>query len=227
MKHNNKILFADDDFKYSLLIKDFLTNNGYEVTYVGNGRMALEQFEEIEPDLILLDINMPEKNGFEVAQEIREKNNKVIIFFLTDRSDKTDRLKGFKLKANDYLAKPFYPEELLARIEERLGNSEFSTAKSYKIGNTTFNYGTNELISGNIKVVITSRQAEILSILIESINETVSREQILTQIWGNDNYANSLALNVQISYLRKALHHDKTINIKSVVRKGYILAVKK
>lgn len=220
-----KVLFADDDFKYSLLIKEFLTRNGYEVTYAGNGRIALDLFEEVNPDLVLLDVNMPERNGFEVAQEIRKKNSKVLIFFLTDRSDKNDRLKGFQLKGNDYLAKPFYPEELLARIEERLGNSLQVEQYIYKIGNTSFHYNTNELISGNTKTIITSRQAEILRLLAENVNETVSREILLKTIWGNDNYTNSLALNVQISYLRRALQLDKSLKIIPVVGKGYMLCV--
>lgn len=114
-----KILFADDDLKYSLLLKRFLEQEGYEVTYVGNGRMAVEQFPLVRPDLVLLDINMPELNGFEVAARIREADKHVLIFFLSDRSDKADRLQGFSLRANDYLAKPFYPEELIARIRER------------------------------------------------------------------------------------------------------------
>lgn len=223
MNHSPKILFADDDLKYSLLLKDFLSKNGYEITYVGNGQMAVDQFDTVCPDLVLLDINMPEKNGFEVAQEIRKKNRKVLIFFLTDRSDKTDRLKGFQLQANDYLAKPFYPEELLARIEERFGNTSAFADKTYKIGNTSFNYGTNELITGNIKTIITSRQAEVLRLLVENVNETVSREHILHEVWANDSYANSLALNVQISHIRRALKHDKSIRIKSIVKKGYML----
>ena len=107
-----KILFADDDLKYSMLLKRFLEKEGYEVTYAGNGKIALEQFPLIKPDLVLLDINMPGYNGFEVAERIREMDKHVLIFFLSDRSDKADRLQGFQLKANDYLAKPFYPEEL-------------------------------------------------------------------------------------------------------------------
>lgn len=114
-----KILFADDDLKYSMLLKRFLEKEGYEVTYAGNGKIALEQFPLIKPDLVLLDINMPGYNGFEVAERIRETDKHVLIFFLSDRSDKADRLQGFQLRANDYLAKPFYPEELIARIHER------------------------------------------------------------------------------------------------------------
>jgi len=225
MKPSLKILFADDDIKYALLLKDFLTHNGYNVTYAGNGRIALDLFNEVKPGLVLLDVNMPEMNGFDVAREIRAKDNKVLIFFLTDRSDKNDRLKGFQLKGNDYLAKPFYPEELLARIEERLGNPSETNQKIYKIGNISFHYTTNELITGNTKTIITSRQADILRLLAENINETVSRELLLNKVWGTDNYTNSLALNVQITYLRRALQSDKSLKIVSVVRKGYMLSV--
>lgn len=115
--------------------------------------MALEQFPAVKPDLVLLDINMPGLNGFEVAEKIRETDRHVLIFFLSDRSDKTDRLKGFSLKGNDYLAKPFYPEELLARIRERFeANAEVEVAEEiYRFGNTAFDYSTNEIRTGNSK----------------------------------------------------------------------------
>lgn len=223
-----KILFADDDLKYSMLLKRFLEAEGYEVTYAGNGRIALEQYPLIKPDLVLLDINMPELNGFEVAQKIREQDHHVLIFFLSDRSDKADRLKGFDLRANDYLAKPFYPEELLARIRERFqcANDVVET-ETYTFGKSTFNYTINEIRTGNNKVLITSRQAEILRILAKNLNVSVDREIILDNVWGNSSYANSLALNVQITYLRKALRNDPGIRIESLMKKGYILEVEK
>lgn len=223
-----KILFADDDLKYSMLLKRFLEAEGYEVTYAGNGRIALEQFLLIKPDLVLLDINMPELNGFEVAQKIREQDHHVLIFFLSDRSDKSDRLKGFDLRANDYLAKPFYPEELLARIRERFqcANDVVET-ETYTFGKSTFNYTINEIRTGNNKVLITSRQAEILRILAKNLNVSVDREIILNNVWGSSSYANSLALNVQITYLRKALRNDPGVRIKSLMKKGYILEVEK
>ena len=96
-----KILFADDDLKYSMLLKSFLQQHGYDVTYAGNGKKAWEQFPEVKPDLVLLDINMPEMDGYEVAERIRAIDPKVLIFFLTDRTEKNDRLKGFSLKANE------------------------------------------------------------------------------------------------------------------------------
>lgn len=225
MKITLKILFADDDLKYSLLLKRFLEKEGYDVTYTGNGRMALEQFILVKPDLVLLDINMPGMNGFEVAEKIRETNHHVLIFFLSDRSDKTDRLKGFSLKGNDYLAKPFYPEELLARIRERfeINKPEYTTEETYKFGNTEFNYSTNEVRTVNNKTLITSRQADILRILASHPNQVVDRNLLLESIWGNISYANSLALNVQITYLRRALRNDTETCIISLARKGYIL----
>ena len=220
-----RILLADDDLKYSILLKRFLEKECYEVTYTGNGTMALEQFPAVKPDLVLLDINMPGKNGFEVAEKIREQDHNVLIFFLSDRSDKNDRLKGFSVKGNDYLAKPFYPEELLARIRERFEqNLSVETAEElYSFGDTFFNYATNEIRTGNSKTLITSRQADILRILVRNLNKAVDRNVILDVIWGNNSYANSLALNVQITYLRRALKRDLSVGIVSLTKKGYIL----
>ena len=173
-----KILFADDDLKYSMLLKRFLEKEGYEVTYAGNGKIALEQFPLIKPDLVLLDINMPGYNGFEVAERIRETDKHVLIFFLSDRSDKADRLQGFQLRANDYLAKPFYPEELIARIHERFTSQLSDTVEeeTYRFGQSVFNYSTNEIRTGNNKVLITSRQAEILRLLAKNLNLAVDRD---------------------------------------------------
>lgn len=220
-----KILFADDDLKYALLLKRFLEKEGYEVTYVGNGTMALAQFPVVRPDLVLLDINMPGMNGFDVAARIRQTDRQTLIFFLSDRSDKTDRLKGFSLRGNDYLAKPFYPEELLARIRERLEHRlpQAAAGEQYVFGKTTFDYALNELRQANRKTLLTSRQAEILRLLARSPGQLVSRETMLETVWGDVSYANSLALNVQITYLRRALSSDTSVEIVSLPKKGYVL----
>ena len=222
-----KILFADDDLKYSMLLKRFLEQHGYEVTYAGNGRKAWEQFPEVKPSLVLLDINMPEMDGYEVAEHIRAIDPKVLIFFLTDRTEKNDRLKGFSLKANDYLAKPFYPEELLARIEERfaVGMAETVEEEVYRFGETTFIYSNNELRTRSSRVLITSRQADILRLLARNMGNVVSKEMIQETVWGMVNNANSLAVNVQMTYLRHALQHDAAVRIESVKKKGYVLRI--
>lgn len=222
-----KILFADDDLKYSMLLKSFLQQHGYGVTYAGNGKKAWEQFPEVKPDLVLLDINMPEMDGYEVAERIRTFDPKVLIFFLTDRTEKNDRLKGFSLKANDYLAKPFYPEELLARIEERFSMNESETIEEevYHFGETTFCYNNNELRTRSSRVLITSRQADILRLLAKNIGNVVSKEMIQEAVWGTVSYANSQAVNVQMTYLRHALQHDVTVKIESLKKKGYVLTL--
>lgn len=221
-----KILFADDDLKYSMLLKRFLEKEGYDITYVGNGLMVLEQFPLIKPDLVLLDINMPGLNGFEVAERIRQQDRRVLIFFLSDRSDKADRLQGFSLRANDYLAKPFYPEELTARIRERFAvqlSGELMEEQVYRFGLSIFNYSTNEIRTGTHKTLITSRQAELLRLLAEHPGCMVTRDVLLETVWGTASYANSLALNVQITYLRRAIKNDPTVRIESLMKKGYLL----
>lgn len=221
-----KILLVDDDLKYAIYLKRILKQENYHVYYAGNGSIALEQFSIVQPDLILLDINMPGLNGFEVAEYIRLKDKHVLIFFLSDRSEKSDRLKGFRLQANDYLPKPFYPEELVARIRDRFNLNQPTDDvedEFYQFGQTLFNYNNNEIITPRNKTVITTRQADILRLLAKNLNKTVQRSLILETIWGDPSYANSLALNVQITYIRRLLQHDPSIQIRSIARKGYLL----
>ena len=133
-----KILLVDDDLKNSMLLKRFIETEGYEVIYANNGKVGLEMYKETNPDLILLDINMPELDGFEMARIIRQSDKRVIIFFLTDRTDKVDRLHGFSLKGNDYIPKPFYPEELIAKINERLESITVNQDIEYQLGEPYF-----------------------------------------------------------------------------------------
>lgn len=220
-----KILLVDDDLKNSMFLKCFLEEESYEVAYANNGRIAWELFPSFKPNLVLLDINMPEMNGFELAHRIRECNNSVIIFFLTDRTEKSDRLKGFSLKGNDYIPKPFYPEELIAKIKERLDSLLYTEEEIYNFGNTIFDFSLCSVETNGISQNITVRQADILRILVENLNSIVKRDYILDRVWGDSSYSNSLSLNVQITYLRKILNADTSISIISLKRKGYVLKV--
>lgn len=221
-----KILLVDDDLKNSMLLKRFIEAEGYEVTYAPNGRVGLELYRDIHPDLILLDINMPEMNGFEVARAIRATDRRVIIFFLTDRTDKVDRLYGFKLKGNDYIPKPFYPEELIAKISERFESDITAQDVEYQLGRTLFRPNLASLTFDGETHSLSVRQTEILSILAQNVGKVVDRDYILNAVWGDSSYANSLALNVQITYIRKLLV-DSSIAITSLKKKGYILSVSK
>ena len=226
MSNAINILLVDDDLKNSMLLKRFLEVEGYCVTYANNGTIGWELYHTSNPDLILLDINMPEINGFELAQKIREVNQKVLIFFLTDRTEKDDRLKGFSLKGNDYIPKPFYPEELIAKIKERFENRSIEMQREFMIGNTLFDSNLSTVTYNGVSHTLTARQTDILLLLSQNIGTMIEREQILKTIWGDDSNANSLALNVQITYLRRILEDDKSISIVSLKKKGYILQVK-
>lgn len=220
-----KILLADDDLRNSMLLKRFIEAEGYEVIYANNGTVALEMYRQEHPDLILLDINMPELNGFEVARTIRQTDKRVIIFFLTDRTDKVDRLYGFSLKGNDYIPKPFYPEELLAKINERLESLTVSQDVEYSLGNTIFRPNLSSLTYAGETHALSVRQTEILQMLADNQGRIVERDAILEKIWGDASYANSLALNVQITYIRRLLP-DPAVTILSIKKRGYILKVK-
>ncbi len=220
------ILLVDDDLKNSMLLKRFLEVEGFSVTYANNGAIGWELYNTSNPDLILLDINMPEMNGFELAEKIREVNQKVLIFFLTDRTEKDDRLKGFSLKGNDYIPKPFYPEELIAKIRERFENRTVEMQRQFQVGNTLFDSNLSSVTYNGTTHTLTARQTDILLLLSQNIGAMVEREHILKTIWGDDSNANSLALNVQITYLRRILEDDDRISIVSLKKKGYILQVK-
>ena len=226
MSNAINILLVDDDLKNSMLLKRFLEVEGYCVTYANNGTIGWELYHTSKPDLILLDINMPEMNGFELAQKIREVNQKVLIFFLTDRTEKDDRLKGFSLKGNDYIPKPFYPEELIAKIRERFENRTVEMQRQFQVGNTLFDSNLSSVTYNGTSHTLTARQTDILLLLSQNIGAMVEREHILKTIWGDDSNANSLALNVQITYLRRILEDDDRISIVSLKKKGYILQVK-
>ncbi|MCM1356675.1 MAG: response regulator transcription factor [Staphylococcus sp.] len=222
--NRKKILLVDDDLTNSMLLKRFIEAEGYEVTYASNGRIGLELYRDCHPDLILLDINMPEMNGFEVAQAIRQGDRKVIIFFLTDRTDKVDRLFGFSLKGNDYIPKPFYPEELIAKINERFESDIISHEVEYQLGYTIFRPNLSTLTFEGETHSLSVRQSEILTILAQNIGKLVERDTILNTVWGDASYSNSMALNVQITYIRKLLT-DPTVSITSLKKKGYILTI--
>lgn len=167
---------------------------------------------------------MPELDGFEMARIIRQSDKRVIIFFLTDRTDKTDRLHGFSLKGNDYIPKPFYPEELVARINERFESKTVGHEIDYKLGDTVFRPNLSSLTYAGETHSLSVRQTEILQMLAENAGSPVERDMILERIWGDASYSNSLALNVQITYLRRLLP-DPKVTIFSIKKKGYILSI--
>lgn len=221
-----KILLVDDDVANSMFLKQYLETEGFEVAYAKDGNAGYGLYRSLQPQLILLDVNMPGMNGFELAQLIRETDSDVLIFFLTDRTGKEDRLKGFIIKGNDYIPKPFYPEELVAKIKERLSDRQIMEETVAMIGDTRYDSNLSSLTFEDVSVTISERQNEILKILVGQIGRMVARDYILETVWSDVSYRNSLALNVQINYLRKLLSPDKSVVIDTLHKRGYVLRIK-
>lgn len=180
-----KILLVDDDAVNSMFLKQYLETEGFEVAYAKDGNAGYGLYRSLQPQLILLDVNMPGMNGFELAQLIRETDSDVLIFFLTDRTGKEDRLKGFIIKGNDYIPKPFYPEELVAKIKERLSDRQIMEDTVAMIGDTRYDSNLSSLTFEDVSVTISERQNEILKILVGQIGRMVARDYILETVWGD------------------------------------------
>jgi DNA-binding response OmpR family regulator len=228
--NTSKILYAEDDATLAFLTKDNLEQNHYEVTHCSDGKTGLEIFKKIDFDICILDIMMPKMNGFELATEIRKANTNIPIIFLSAKTLKEDRLKGLRLGADDYLVKPFSIEELLLKIEIFLKRSQKNneTEKSiYEIGKYQFDTKNFILFNENEKTSLTQREAELLKLFLDNKNVVLKREQILTSLWGDDDYFMGRSLDVFISRLRKILSNEKEIAIDNLHGIGFRFTTEK
>jgi len=225
IKH--KILYAEDDETLAFLIKDNLELY-YEVTHCNDGEMAYELFKANSYDICILDIMMPKKDGFELAEAIRKQNSNIPIIFLSAKTLKEDRIKGLRLGADDYLVKPFSIEELLLKIEIFLKRSQKQTPidnKTYTIGKYNFDHKNFLVFNDNEKISLTQREAELLKLFLDNKNIVMKREEILKSLWGSDDYFLGRSLDVFISRLRKILANEKGIAIENLHGIGFKFTV--
>lgn len=221
---NFKILYTEDDETLAFLTKDNLEQNNYEVIHCTNGKSGLETFKNEDFDICIFDIMMPKMDGFELAEEVRKIDNDVPIIFLSAKTLKEDRIKGLRLGADDYLVKPFSIEELILKIEIFLKRSQKNNKveKSvYEIGKYQFDTKNFILFNEEEKVGLTQREAELLKLFIDNKNLVLKREQILTALWGTDDYFMGRSLDVFISRLRKILANEKGISIENLHGIGF------
>ncbi|WP_261510991.1 response regulator transcription factor [Chryseobacterium paludis] len=224
----SKILYAEDDKTIAFLIKDSLESY-YEIYCYPDGRSALDAFNSQSFDICLLDIMMPELNGFEVAQEIRSKNSEIPIIFISAKALKEDRIKGLKIGADDYLVKPFSIEELILKIEvflKRTKKTDTSQLK-YKVGKYNFDPKNYTLQDMESSITLTQRESELLLYFIRHKNVVLKRQDILKAIWGDDDYFMGRSLDVFISRLRKVLIDEKNILIENLHGIGFRFSEKK
>jgi DNA-binding response OmpR family regulator len=222
-----KILYAEDDETLAYLTKDTLELY-YEVLHCTDGEMALDAFKNNEFDICILDIMMPKKDGFELAEAIRKHNADVPIIFLSAKTLKEDRIKGLRLGADDYLVKPFSIEELMLKIEIFLKRSQKNTLSDktmYTIGKYQFDTKNYLVFTDTEKINLTQREAELLKLFIDNKNTVMKREEILKSLWGNDDYFMGRSLDVFISRLRKILANEKGIAIENLHGIGFKFTV--
>ncbi len=218
-----KVLIAEDDRDFGNILTQYVTISGFEVTLGRDGKEAWELFNQIKPDICVLDVMMPEMDGFSLAEKIKEANPSVPVIFLTAKSLKEDIVRGLKIGADDYITKPFDPEVLILRINNILKRAYSYTNEEFRISDTILKYNTLELISGKAKEKLTLKEAQLLKYFIVNKNKMLAREDILTEIWGEDDYFLGRSMDVFISRLRKYLSEDKKIDIRTVRGTGFIL----
>lgn len=229
---NIHILLAEDDANLGFVVQDNLKSNGFKVTLCADGETALKTFANNKFDMCILDVMMPKKDGFAVAESIRSINKEVPIVFLTAKSMQADKIKGLTIGADDYITKPFDFQEFILRIEsilrrtKVLGDNEDEKVENYKIGAYNFDVKNQQLQHSKKEQSLTKREAKILAYLCEHINDIASREMILKNIWGNDDYFSGRSLDVFISKLRKYLSADSKISITNIHGVGFKLEVK-
>lgn len=225
-----KILLAEDDINLGSLLTQYLNAKNFETDLFGDGEKAWDGFNSKQYDICILDVMMPKKDGFTLAKEIRELNQKIPIIFLTAKTLKDDVLEGFKIGADDYITKPFVMDELLFRIEailRRISQSGDGLAnqETYKIGKYTFDVQKQHLTFEGEFVKLTTKEAELLELLSANKNAMLERNYALKLIWKDDNYFNARSMDVYITKLRKHLKKDEAIEIINVHGKGYKLIV--
>ncbi len=219
-----KLLLAEDEPSLGQIVKESLETRNFEVFHAENGEKALEIYQKEQPEVLVLDVMMPKKDGFTLAKEIREENNDIPIIFLTAKSQTKDVLEGFKHGGNDYLKKPFSMEELIVRIHALLNRISLKKDDSkINIGEFNFNYTKQLLTHKEQSEPLTHRESELLFHLSQKKNEILDRTFILKKLWGDDDFFNARSMDVFISKLRKKLKKDTNVQIINVRGYGYKL----
>ena len=220
-----KVFYAEDELFLGKIVKESLESRGFEVVMEADGEKATGVFKRIQPDICVLDIMLPNKDGFAIADEIRELNEDVPIIFLTAKTQTEDVVKGFSMGANDYIRKPFSMEELIVRIHNALRNKAEAPQKiktdSVSIGNFTFHLNRQVLNNGKEERKLSYRESELLKLLYENREKIIDRREILNLLWGNDNFFNSRNLDVYITKLRSYLKDDSSLEIITIKGIGY------
>jgi DNA-binding response OmpR family regulator len=226
-KKKYRILLCEDDQNLGMVLKNYLELNDYEVTLERDGRLGLAAFQREKYDICLLDVMMPNMDGFTLAEEIRDVDPDIPLFFLSAKTMKEDIIQGYKLGADDYITKPFDSEVLLLKIKAILKRNEELTKESenieFDMGKYHFNPKLRQLIVDGRTQTLSPKENELLKMLAEHKNDLLPRERALKKIWGSDTYFNGRSMDVYIAKLRKYLKEDSNIEIVNIHGNGFRL----
>jgi len=221
---NIKILYVEDELSLGRIVKESLQRRGFEVVLESDGAKALALFRQTNPAVCVLDIMLPNKDGFEIAEEIRALDPQVPILFLTAKTQTADLVKGFTIGGNDYIRKPFSLEELIVRIDNVLRKTDkplVAPVDHIKIGKFRFYTNRQVLANGREEKKLSYRESELLKLLYENRDGIIDRKSILNLLWGNDSFFNSRNLDVYITRLRMCLKEDEHLEILTIKGVGY------
>jgi len=224
-----KVFYVEDEVFLARIVKESLESRGFEVVMESDGGKAIDAFKQAKPDICVLDVMLPNKDGFAVADEIRDLDENIPIIFLTAKTQTEDVVKGFTLGGNDYVRKPFSMEELIARVQNLLRRRNGDTRKihsdSVKMGKYTFQLNRQILNNGKGDRKLSFRESELLKLLYENRDKIIDRKDILNLLWGNDSFFNSRNLDVYITKLRSYLKDDPSLEIITIKGIGYRFVV--
>src|SRR5882762_2460519 len=219
-----KVLLAEDDLSLGYVIKDNLIDAGYDVVLCADGQSAIDKFDKDEFSICLLDVMMPNKDGFAVAKKIRQQSDMVPILFLTARSMEEDKIKGFQSGADDYITKPFSIQELLMRMDvflRRTKKLQADTKEEYQIGKLRFVFNELKIYNGDEVITLTQRESDLLRFFAQHINKILKREEVLLNVWGKDDYFLGRSMDVFITKLRKHFKADPDVFLETIHGVGF------
>lgn len=227
MADNIKLLLAEDEAALGQIIKESLETRNFNVILCENGEIAFKKYKSESPEILVLDVMMPKKDGFTLAKEIRAIDDSIPIIFLTAKSQTADVVEGFSIGGNDYLKKPFSMEELIVRVHNLVDRTKTQkTSETIPIGDFTFDFPKQHLkYKAQASVQLTHREAHLLFHLIKNKNRVLERSLILNKLWGTDDFFTARSMDVFITKLRKKLKEDESIQIINVRGFGYKLTV--
>jgi DNA-binding response OmpR family regulator len=228
MEDKTRILLVEDDANLSMVLTDYLEMLGYDIVLRNDGEEGLEAFKQDDYSLCILDVMMPKKDGFQLAEDIRNINAEIPLIFLTAKSLKEDRIAGFKVGCDDYITKPFSTEELSLRISAILKRYEIQYTQKkipdvFELGSILFDHKNMILIHQGKEYPLTRKEAALLRLLAENKNQLVQRDYALEKIWGSSDYFIGRSMDVFIAKLRKMLKIDPNISITNIHGTGFKL----